>query len=525
MEMSNIRKAYLGGVAVSGMGLFLWALPRVIQGNLPLFIALLMLAFVVQATSTVNRHAGITFSVNQAVNMAAHVVLGAPAAIVIAVLGSTFSWLFNKYTARSGWKGSWVQLAFNAGMIALVMGMTGLVYNAISQAPFWPSASWAIPCAWIFASIINDQLNIWFVAIIVYLQTEKSPITFWHSNAWLMPVNMLIFVLGGGFLATCINLLSYRGILLFGLPLALASYSLRLYMRKSEQQMGMLKARSEELEKANAQLEQMVSGKDRFLQVLSHDMRTSLTAIRLYGQMLVDRGDALPLQKKERMLKAIIQSERTLTDMVNNMLEIERLQMNDDVEPALSKFDLHELIERVAASLEVHVLDKQHHLFVKNLHSQSVMVEADERMLRTVALNLLSNAIKYTPTGGSINVALNVEGDTIRVDVTDTGFGIPTAHLEQIFEPYHRVPEHVNRALGTGLGLSIVKRFVDAHDGRIEVESQVSIGSTFSFWLPALSTGDAVKYLYEPQKAVATNPQFQLGMMPLSAELSATSLS
>jgi signal transduction histidine kinase len=116
------------------------------------------------------------------------------------------------------------------------------------------------------------------------------------------------------------------------------------------------------------------------------------------------------------------------------------------------------------------------------------VIKGDEARLRELFMNLLDNAIIYTPSRGSLSISLRREGQMSVVTVTDTGIGIPSEDIPFIFERFYRVDKSRSRAeQGTGLGLAICRYIAEAHGGKIEVESQVGVGSTFSVWLPLLS--------------------------------------
>jgi signal transduction histidine kinase len=118
-------------------------------------------------------------------------------------------------------------------------------------------------------------------------------------------------------------------------------------------------------------------------------------------------------------------------------------------------------------------------------------VRADERKIKQVVLNLLSNAIKFTPEGGRIDVrALPVE-EGVEVSVSDTGVGIAEADQDAVFEEFRQVGASPHKQEGTGLGLTLCRKFVELHGGRIWVKSQVGVGSTFTFVVPARSMGTA----------------------------------
>jgi signal transduction histidine kinase len=111
-------------------------------------------------------------------------------------------------------------------------------------------------------------------------------------------------------------------------------------------------------------------------------------------------------------------------------------------------------------------------------------IQADERKIRQVVLNLLSNAIKFTPDGGRIGVRAIPSDDAVEVSVSDTGVGIASEDQEAIFEEFRQVGTAARKVEGTGLGLALSRKFVELHGGRIWVESEVEVGSTFTFTIP-----------------------------------------
>jgi len=112
------------------------------------------------------------------------------------------------------------------------------------------------------------------------------------------------------------------------------------------------------------------------------------------------------------------------------------------------------------------------------------MIRADERKVKQVLLNLLSNALKFTPAGGTVNVRADVTDGEARILITDTGVGIAAEDQKAVFEEFRQVGTASRKMEGTGLGLTISRKFIELHGGRIWVESQVGLGSTFAFTLP-----------------------------------------
>ena len=229
-----------------------------------------------------------------------------------------------------------------------------------------------------------------------------------------------------------------------------------------------------------AHLEESVGEMRQFSSALAHELRTPLAVLR--GEMelvLLRSGSAL-----EWRTSAASQIEEIdkLTRMVNQLLTLARAE-SGEIALAREGVDLGALAATVTEQLEPVAQAKD-----LNLHCdvhQPVTVTGDSGWLERLLLNLLDNAIKYTPSGGDIRVGVLHENGHARVDVTDTGAGIPADAVPHVFERFYRVdPARSSTVEGAGLGLSLAKWIVDRHHGRIEVRSEPGRGSTFTIWLP-----------------------------------------
>ena len=151
-----------------------------------------------------------------------------------------------------------------------------------------------------------------------------------------------------------------------------------------------------------------------------------------------------------------------------------------------TEVNLGKLISNLSADVEV--LCKEKGLSLQLGKTKDLVVNGDEARLRELFMNILGNAIRYTPAHGTISVSLRREGQMAIVAITDTGIGIPAEDIPFIFERFYRGDKSRSRAEGgSGLGLAICRHIAEAHGGKIEVESQVGVGSTFSVLLPLLS--------------------------------------
>jgi two-component system sensor histidine kinase KdpD len=212
------------------------------------------------------------------------------------------------------------------------------------------------------------------------------------------------------------------------------------------------------------------------LNAISHDLRGPLANIKAYAETLSDSGEALSEDERGSFLVTIEDEADRLRDLLDGLLDLSRLEagvMTMEQEP----LNLRLIAERQTASCPspIHTLE----LTIP----EDLFVLGDRRRLGQVFHNLIENAIKYSPDGGGIGIAAASADEGVIITVADQGVGIPRHQWNKVFEPYHRA-ETSGKIVGTGLGLAICKGIVEAHGGRIWVESAAGVGSTFSFTVP-----------------------------------------
>jgi signal transduction histidine kinase len=220
--------------------------------------------------------------------------------------------------------------------------------------------------------------------------------------------------------------------------------------------------------------------KTRFVSTLSHELRTPLAAIRLAGDMLLKFGDRATPDERLEYLDTILTQTGYLTDMVSDILHLSQTEtIGLDFNPKPTSMEV--FCRRVVKDMEA-VSRGSHDLsFISRQRPVYAMV--DEKLLYHALTNLLTNAMKYSPEGSEVRLELSRKLNTIRIRVTDYGIGIPENDQERLFEPFHRAG-NVNGVNGTGLGLYIARQAVEAHKGKITVESRIGTGTTFSVFLP-----------------------------------------
>ncbi|MNS40465.1 Alkaline phosphatase synthesis sensor protein PhoR [compost metagenome] len=243
----------------------------------------------------------------------------------------------------------------------------------------------------------------------------------------------------------------------------------------------MLQAQNEELQ----HLDKLKSG---FMSAVSHELRTPLTSIIGYTELLEDEVGG-PLSPEQHDFVSRMQgASEALLGIVDNVLDYVRLEAGTfqlTVQEADLEGVLHRAVQLVGPQFAVN-----HTNLVMECPDEPVVASVDTRRLTQVITNLLGNAAKFTPAGGTVTLQLRRAGDEIEIRVCDTGIGIQPEHLPRLFDKFFQGDGTLTRRYGgVGLGLAVAKAFVEAHAGRIAVESQPGHGAAFTVCLPA--TGSA----------------------------------
>jgi signal transduction histidine kinase len=241
--------------------------------------------------------------------------------------------------------------------------------------------------------------------------------------------------------------------------------------------------RAMQLEQAIEELRELHRLKTEFIQNLSHELRTPLTFVKSYVQLILEEAMGEINPDLRRTLAIVDQRTDAITRLVNDVISLEQVEMG--------KFEFQpvSLAEVATASVEGAAMTaKRSNVDIElQVADDLPLVHADPGRLGQVFDNLLGNAIKFSPAGSSITVRVRRDGAFARADVEDQGIGIPADKLDRIFDRFYQVDGSTTRRYGgTGLGLAIVKTIVESHGGQITVESEVGVGSTFSFVLPIL---------------------------------------
>jgi signal transduction histidine kinase len=220
-----------------------------------------------------------------------------------------------------------------------------------------------------------------------------------------------------------------------------------------------------------------------FVANVSHELRTPLTSIRMAAESL-QLGAMSNEKMRAKFLSNIQREADRLTRLVNELLVVANLHGRPTLH--LADFTFPELAQEVKTTLEPHA-DLNHVTLVLNCPAVLPTYRGDRDRIQQVLINLVDNAIKFTPASGTVTLDVTFDGDAnaLRIQVIDTGIGIPEIDRPRIFDRFYRVDKSRSRVTGgVGLGLSIVKDIIVAHGGTIEVESTVNVGTTFHITLP-----------------------------------------
>lgn len=215
---------------------------------------------------------------------------------------------------------------------------------------------------------------------------------------------------------------------------------------------------------------------------VSHELRTPVGLIKAASTTLLAKDVEFDRETQELLLRGIDEETDRLEHIVNNLLDLSRLEQKR-LTLELSTTDMSQLICNIIELMQPHMPSnlKMSH----NFSNQSLVVNVDATRIEQVLRNLVTNAVKYSPDGGTINIKGWQDKQELFIQVNDQGMGIPAADVNKIFERFYRVENEITQKVsGVGLGLTISREIVEAHGGRMWVESESGVGSTFYFTLP-----------------------------------------
>ncbi|MGA7339410.1 MAG: response regulator, partial [Terracidiphilus sp.] len=245
-----------------------------------------------------------------------------------------------------------------------------------------------------------------------------------------------------------------------------------------------VEAYSESVLRAKEDIERASRFKDQFLSTMSHELRTPLNAVLGFSELLADVRYGKLTERQARYVNHIHSSGQHLLRLINDILDLSKIEAGR-LQLSIESVPVDSSVAEVCGSLQP-LVDKNAHQLIHDV-PPGLIVRADGTRFRQMLMNLLGNAIKFTPKGGEIELAARQSGDMVRIEVRDSGPGIPSEERERIFEAFHRMRQSDKASEGTGLGLAITRRLVELHGGRLDVESEPGAGSCFYFTLPSAS--------------------------------------
>ena len=220
--------------------------------------------------------------------------------------------------------------------------------------------------------------------------------------------------------------------------------------------------------------------KTEFLSTAAHELRTPLTSIQGFSEILLTRNN-LTDEARERYLTYINKQALKLANIVNDLLDISRIESGQGFTVTSQVYDIKQSIEDIIPHFSS--ITSGHEINI-NIPDQNVICYADKDKIEQVIKNLLSNAIKYSPGGGDIDITGKQSGDYYEISISDHGMGMTPEQVGNVFKKFYRVDSSDSAPEGTGLGMTIVKYLVEAHGGTVKLESEYGKGTTVIFTVP-----------------------------------------
>lgn len=236
------------------------------------------------------------------------------------------------------------------------------------------------------------------------------------------------------------------------------------------------------LESYARRLEEIDRTKTEFIALAAHQLRTPLTTVKWYTEILLGEGESLTDEQRQS-LQAMAESNERMVELVNALLNVSRIELGA-TRVEQETCSLTGIADQILSELRPEI-EAKHLAITRHYERGSGEVRSDRKLLQMILDNLVSNAVKYTPPQGNITVVLEKNPDSISMTVSDTGYGIPTSEQERVFTKLFRAQNIRKRdTTGTGLGLYLVKLIVDKLGGSISFESVENQGTTFRVLLP-----------------------------------------
>ena len=223
--------------------------------------------------------------------------------------------------------------------------------------------------------------------------------------------------------------------------------------------------------------------KNQFVSMVAHELKAPIAAVSGFIKLILDKSFNITKEQQEDYLKRSGVRLTGLLDLVNDLLDISRMETKTK-QREIEDIDVKEIVINTIKFLEIDLKNKEISVET-NFENELPHLKADQNEITRLFTNILSNAIKYNKTGGSINVSLSTSKNYLVAKIKDTGIGMRPEEKSKLFNEFFRAKNKFTQNVsGTGLGLSIVKRIVDSYYGKIDVDTEFNVGSTFIIYLP-----------------------------------------
>lgn len=237
-----------------------------------------------------------------------------------------------------------------------------------------------------------------------------------------------------------------------------------------------------ERKKAEEELREVMETKSQFISTVSHELRTPLASMKEAISIVLEEVSGKINKDQKNFLNIAKRNIDRLGRLINEVLDFQKLSANK-MKFNIQENDIREVVKDACHTMTLYAEKKRVKLAAK-LDDDLPKARFDSDGIMQVLTNLISNSIKFTPENGQVSVSVQHKGEDLVIRVSDTGIGVPKENLPKLFAPFYQVHQHGQQVKGTGLGLAIVSKIVMQHGGRIEVESEVGQGTTFTVFLP-----------------------------------------
>ncbi len=256
-------------------------------------------------------------------------------------------------------------------------------------------------------------------------------------------------------------------------------------IRERKQAEDKLREYADELSKMNKELQSVDRMKNELLSNVSHELRTPLTSIKGYSDLLMEGTLGEMNYQQLKAVTTVIRNTERLRRLVDSLLYVSMAEV-ENIQYDFTKIDVHEIIENAVTDMEIPITEKKIDALL-NIQGDVPQIEADGKKIVDMLTNVLDNAVKFTPAMGKIIISVRKEEKMVHISIEDNGVGIPAELLPHLFQKFYQIDPSIRRKYGgTGLGLFISRNIVEAHKGKIWIESEESKGTTVHVLLPIL---------------------------------------